>query len=83
MQLSLGESTNHHEIQIANVSIPLTLTPGLQLKHQTKLCEPVAYEINHLEMSVRTHNRLTNDLLNKTKIRYTSTYDYHRGGQEY
>lgn len=42
---------NQRELQIANVSFPLTVTPGLQLKHPAKLSEPVAYEINHLEMS--------------------------------
>lgn len=42
MQLSLRESTGRHEVEIAKVSLPLTGTPGLQLKHQTKLCEPVA-----------------------------------------
>ena len=36
------------------------------IKIPTKLCEPVAHEINHLEMSQRTHNAPTNNLLNKT-----------------
>lgn len=65
MQLPQRESENHHERP--NVSFPLKVTPGLQLKHRAKLCDPVPYEINHLEMSDRTHNGLSNNLLNKTK----------------
>lgn len=65
MQLPQRESENHHERP--NVSFPLKVTPGLQLKHRAKLCDPVPYEINHLEMSDRTHNGLSNNLLNKTQ----------------
>lgn len=83
MQLFLRESANYHDIQIANVTFPLTETPGIQLKHRTKLCEPVAYEINHLEMSERTHNGLTNNLLNKTKKDTHPHNNYHTAGQEY
>lgn len=74
---------NHREIQIANVSFPLTVTPGLQLKHPTKLSEPVAYEFSHLEMSERTHNGLTDNLLNKTKKDTHPHYNYRTAGQDF
>lgn len=70
MQQSLRESKSRHKIQIANVRLPLTVTPGLQLKHQTNLCKPVGYEINHLEMSERTYNGLRSNLFNTRTLSY-------------